>query len=219
MNTTAYKGERMMFVEHLTRSKSDNFISDQKLAFVRDVASYRNTDIGPIEQTNNPLDVAIHGEGYFVVQGPNDDRQYTRNGNFRLDNTGQLVTQAGQPVLTDAETPIFFAPEDTTITISGSGTVSTENGEVGKLAIVRFENDMDLQRAANGVYTTDQPEIFVEEPQVVQSALEGSNVEGILEMTRMIEVSRSYTQAKDLIDKEDERIRKAINELAKVSNA
>lgn len=218
MNTTSFKGERLMFVDHLTRSKSGDFITDQKLSFVRDVASYRNTAEGAIEQTGNPLDVAIHGDGYFVVQAADGAQQYTRNGNFRMDNTGQLVTQTGLPVLTDAGAPIFFAPEDSTISISNSGTISSENGEIGKLRIVNFDDPRNLQRAANGMYTTDQAPLDVAEPDVVQSALEGSNVQSILEMTRMIEVSRSYKSTQSLVDKEDERIRKAINELAKVSS-
>jgi len=218
MNTTAYKGERMMFVDHLERSKSGDFIADQNLAFVRDVASYRNTAEGPIEQTGNPLDVAIHGEGFFVVQAANGIEQYTRNGNFRLDNTGQMVTQTGLPVLTDAGAPIFFAPEDTNISISRTGTVSTQNGAIGKLRVVNFDNAQNLQRAANGMYTTDQPPLNIANPDVVQNALEKSNIEGVLEMTRMIEVSRQYKSASSLVEKEDERIRKAINELAKASN-
>ncbi|MBL4613949.1 MAG: flagellar basal-body rod protein FlgF [Magnetovibrio sp.] len=215
MNTTSYKGERLMFVDHLTKSKSGDFIADQKLSFVRDVASYRNISEGPVEQTGNPLDIAIHGDGYFVVQKPDETLQYTRNGNFRMDNTGQLVTQAGLPVLTDAGTPIFFAPEDASINITSTGVISSENGEIGKLRVVRFDNPMDLQRAANSMYTTEQEPLDVTEPNLVQSALERSNVQGVLEMTRMIEVSRQYKSASKLIEKEDERIRKAIQELAK----
>ncbi|MCW8916165.1 MAG: flagellar basal-body rod protein FlgF [Magnetovibrio sp.] len=218
MNTTAYKGERMMFVDHLTKSKSGDFIADQNLAFTRDIASYRNIQDGPIEQTGNTLDVAIHGKGYFAVQGPNDTLQYTRNGNFRLDNTGQLVTQAGLPILTDAGAPIFFSPEDTSIVFNSDGTISTENGQVGKLQIVEFANEMGLQRAANGMYTTDQAATPVAAPHVAQYALEKSNVESVLEMTRMIEVNRRYKSVQKMIDKEDERIRKAITELAKVSS-
>jgi len=216
MNTTSYKGERMMFVDHVTRSKSGDFISDQRLSFTRDVASYRDIAEGPIEQTGNPLDIAIHGEGYFVVQTADGTPQYTRNGNFRLDNTGQMVTQTGLPVLTDAGAPIFFAPEDTNIVVNGDGTVSTENGQIGKLQVVTFDQPFNLQRAANGMYTTDQLAVPVDRPELAQHALERSNVEGVLEMTRMIEVSRRYKSVQSLVDKEDERIRKAINELAKV---
>ncbi len=219
MNTTGYKGERMMFVDHLERSRSGDFIADQKLNFVRDVASYRNLEEGNIQQTGNPLDLAIHGEGYFVVQTPDGEQQYTRGGSLRLDENGQLVTQGGLPVLTDANTPIFFAPEDTKIEIASDGSVSTQNGAIGKLQVVRFENEQDMQRVENGLYTTEQPAEAVEAPTVAQGALEQSNVQAILEMSRMIQVNRSYKSIQNLIQKEDERLKKAIAELAKVQQS
>lgn len=213
MNTTGYKSERMMFVDHLSRSRSGDFIADQRLSFVRDVASYRDISEGPIKQTSNPLDVAIHGDGFFVAQAPDGTEQFTRNGSFRMDNGGQLVTQAGLPVLTDAGAPIFFAPSDTTITISGDGSVSTENGQIGKLRVVTFDDPYALQRQAGGMYSTDQLPTNKLDAQVAQGSLETSNVEGVLEMTRMIAVSRSYNSAQDMLKREDERIRKAVREL------
>jgi len=217
--TTGVEGERMLVGDRVTRTKSGDFIADQKLSFTRDVASYRDISEGSIEQTGNPLDIAIHGKGYFVLQAQDGTQQYTRNGSFRLDNTGQMVTQAGQPVLTAAGAPIFFAPEDTNIMITGDGTVSTENGQIGKLQIVTFDQPLNLQRAANGMYTTDQLAVPMDRPEVAQHALERSNVQGVLEMTRMVEVSRRYQSTPGLLDHEDERIRKAINELAKVGNS
>lgn len=212
MNTTGFKAERMMFVDHVQRSRSGDFIADQRLSFVRDVASFRDTTAGPIEQTNNPLDVAIHGDGYFAVQTPDGER-YTRNGGFRIDNGGQLVTQEGMPVLSDAGAPFFFAPEDTNITITGDGTVSTENGPLGKLRVVTFANEQELQNAGDGLYSTNQQPIDKLDAQVAQGALEKSNIEAILEMTRMIEVNREYSRAQKLMDSEDERIRKMVRDL------
>ena len=212
MNTTGFKAERMMFVDHVQRSRSGDFIADQRLSFVRDVASFRDTTAGPIEQTSNQLDVAIHGDGYFAVQTPGGE-SYTRNGSFRLDNGGQLVTQDGLPVLSSAGAPIFFAPEDTSITINGDGSVSTENGVLGKLRIVTFANEQELQNTGGGLYTTKQQPIDMPDAQVAQGALEKSNIEGILEMTRMIEVNREYQRAQKLMDSEDERIRKMVREL------
>lgn len=216
MNTTGFKGERMMFVDHVQRSRSGDFIADQRLSFVRDVASFRDTTEGPIEQTGNPLDLAIHGEGYFAVQTP-DGELYTRNGNLRLDNGGQLVTQDGRPILSDAGTPIFFAPTDTDISITGNGTVSTENGQIAKLRVVTFANDQALQNAGGGMYSTDQLPIDKLDAEIAQGALEKSNIEAILEMTRMIEVNREYSRAQKMMDREDERIRKMVRELPTLS--
>lgn len=216
MNTTGFKGERMMFVDHLTRSRSGDFIADQRLAFVRDIASYRDTSAGPIEQTGNTLDVAIHGDGFFAVQTPDGER-YTRSGNFRLDNGGQLVTQDGLPVLSDAGAPIFFAREDTTITITGDGSVSTENGLLGKLRVVTFDNEQDMLGMGSGLYATEQAPIAKPDAQIAQYALEKSNIEAITEMTRMMDVNRRYASTQKMIDAEDERIRKMVRELPLLS--
>ena len=216
MNTTGFKAERMMFVDHIQRSRTGDFIADQRLSYVRDVASFRDTTEGPIEQTSNPLNVAIHGEGFFAVQTP-DGESYTRNGNFRLDNGGQLVTQDGRPVLSDAGAPIFFAPEDSTITISGDGTVSTENGQLGKLRVVTFDNAQDMQAMGGGLLSTTQLPIDKQDAEVMQGALEKSNIQAILEMTRMMEVNREYSRAQKLMDREDERIRKMVRELPGLS--
>ena len=219
MNTTGFKGERMMFVDHLVRTRSDNFIADQKLAYVRDVASFRDMSEGPIKQTGNPLDVAIHGDGYFVAQAQDGGELYTRSGNFHLDSTGQLVTSGGRPVLSDAGAPIFFAPGDTNITIAGDGTISTQNGTLARLRVVTFDSPHALDNVAGGFYTTDQPAIDKLDAQVAQGALEGSNIEPILEMTRMMEVSREYERCQDMLKREDQRIRDMVRVMPTLSPA
>ena len=217
MNTTGYKGERMLFVDQVIRSRSDASIAAQGLSYVRDVASFRNTMDGPMTKTDNPLDLAIHEDGYFAVQTPNGER-YTRGGSFSMDSGGQLVTQKGDPVLTDAGTPIFFAPEDTQITITSDGTISTENGELGKLKIVKFNNQQDMFRAEGGYFATNEQPTVIERPKVAQGMIEGSNVEPILEMARMMEVSRQYMSAQKMIEREDERIRRMVRELPSLSS-
>ncbi len=213
MNTTGFKSEKMMFVEHLIRSPSSDRLGGDRLSYVRDVATMRDTTEGPLVSTGNPLDVAIRGDGYMVVKTSTGNK-YTRNGNFRMDNTGQLVTQAGDPVLSDSNQPFFFSPEDTTITISRDGTISTENGTLGRLQVVSFANKQDLSNINGGLLTTNKKPTAVANPNVVQNMLEGSNVQPILEMTNMIRVQRSYDGAGKLINGEHERIRQMIRELA-----
>ena len=215
MNTTAYKGQRMMFIEQLVKSKGGERVLPEKLAFVRDIATVRELDEGPIQATGNTLDVAIRGEGYFTIDTPDGER-YTRSGRFQLDSEGQLVTSHGFPVLSDAGQPFIFASTDTQIDIARDGTISTENGVLGRLRLVKFQNENDLKEAYGGLYATDQLPEDVAEPVFVQHAIEGSNVNPILEITRMIDVQRSYEAAKKLIDAEDERMKTAISELAKV---
>ncbi len=213
MNTTAFKGEKVMFVQYLVRSKGGGGVMGDKVAYVRDIATMRDTSEGALNKTGNPLDIAVRGEAYFAVQTDQGER-YTRNGHLRLDNTGQLVNQAGNPVLSDADQPFFFAPEDTDITITGDGVVSTNNGELGRLKVVEFDNRQDLRQVGGGLLATDAPPKIVDNPDVVQGMLEKSNVNAIAEMTRMIEVNRAYSAAKKFIDKEDERIKAMVKVLA-----
>ncbi len=207
MNTNGFRGERMLFVDHLVRTKGGESLLREKVAYVRDVASYRVLDEGPMRETGNPLDLAIHGDGYFVIeteQGP----RYTRDGHFRLDETGRLVSQAGNPVLGQGDAPIFFAPSDVDIRIARDGTVSADQGDIGRLRIVSFENEHAMQRQAGALYDSADPPVDVDGPDVVQGMVEGSNVQPILEMVRMIDIHRAYQSSKRFVDKEDERIKK-----------
>ncbi len=207
MNTTAFKSEKMMFVEYLVRSKGGDKIGGERHSYVRDVATVRDNSEGPVQLTGNPLDLAIKQDGYFVIGTPGGER-YTRNGNFQLDQEGQLVTRTGDPVLSGDGEPFFFSPEDRDITITVDGTVSTENGALGKLNVVTFQNPYELKVVAGGLYSSRQVPQAVDAPVVMQGMLEKSNVEPIIEMTRMIEASRSFQSIKDFIEKEDVRIKK-----------
>ena len=213
MNTTGFKGEKMMFIQHLVRSRGSERLLHDRLAFVRDVATVRDVTEGPLEKTGNPLDIAVRGDGYFVVETDGGAR-FTRNGHLRLDEEGQLVTQHGHPVMADGDQPFFFTPDDKSISISRDGTVSTENGTLGRLRVVSFENPQTLRMVSGGLYSaTEEPE-DMEAPEVVQGMIEGSNVEPIIEMTRMIEVHRAYESVKKLIEREDERMKRMVQQMA-----
>ena len=213
MNSTAYKGEKMMFVEHLSKSRDDLSFIPRKLSFTRDVAQYRNLTEGPINTTGNTFDVAIRGEGYFAIQKQDGTENYPRNGSFTMDSTGQLVTQSGDPVMSNGGAPVFFTPQDTKITISADGTISTNNGPIGRLRVVKFEDEQNLKMEQGGLLSTDQTPQDIPRPAIVQGALEGSNIQPVLEMARMIEVSRTYDSVKSFIESEDGRQRKMIDQL------
>ena len=213
MNTTGFKAERMMFVEHLVKSRGGDKIAPTKLAYSRDVAQFTDLREGPIKSTGNPLDVAIKNDGFLIVDTPNGQR-YTRNGHLELSNTGQLVNQQGFAVLSDAGVPITFAPEDTDINISRDGSVSTNNGELGKIRLVQFEKTQNMEKSGAGLLKTDEPPADVESPQIIQGALETSNVQPIFELTKMIETQRAFDGVRSFIEKEDKRQRKMIEQLA-----
>lgn len=216
MNTTGFKGEKMMFVEHLVRSKGGESYFGGKVHFSRDVATVRDLTEGPVTQTGNPFDLALGSEGYFVVQTPEGNR-YTRNGRFQLDQNNQLVTQNGYPVLSQGGQPFTFGPLDRDIAISRDGTVSTATGVIGKVGVMRFEKEYELRQVGSSMFNTDQDPQPVNRPDVIQGALESSNIQPVIEMTRMIEIQRSYESLSRFIDREDDRLKNMIREYTRAA--
>ncbi|MBM3565644.1 MAG: flagellar basal-body rod protein FlgF [Alphaproteobacteria bacterium] len=215
VNTTGFKGEKMMFVDHVIRSKSGERTLPEKFHFTRDVATVRDITDGEIQSTGNALDVAINGAGYFVVQTPEGER-YTRNGRFQLDQSGRLVTQQGHAVLSDGGA-ITFGQRDQTIDIAADGTISAESGRLGKLRVVTFDNEMRLRQSGDTLLRTDDAPRNAEKPRVVQGAIEGSNIKPVIEITHMIEVQRSYESLARFIDREDERVKSMMRAFADIA--
>jgi len=132
-----------------------------------------------------------------------DGERYTRAGNFTLNEAGELVTASGNRVLDDGGAPIAIPPEAISITVGRDGTIATEQGPLGQVQVVRFANEQALLRRENNLYDPNQevPQP-VDEPQVVQGMVEGSNVMGVVEMTRLISTLRSYQAAQTLVKEE-----------------
>ena len=211
MNTHGFKGEKMMFIEHVSESLGSNRIKKTPLSYVRDIATMTDVSPGQLEKTGNSLDLAVTGEGFFVVQTELGER-FTRNGRFKLDGDGQIVTQTGDPLLSSGGNPFFLSPEDNNLTVSRNGTVSTNNGELGKIRLVNFESPQKLLRMADEYFSSKEPPIDIEDPEVEQGMLEGANVQPILEMAKLIEINRRYDSTRKFIEREDERVRSMLRE-------
>ena len=212
MSTPGYKAERLMFREYV-----DEPARGERLSMVQDVGLARDLSEGPAETTGNPLDVALHGEGYFVVETPLGER-YTRHGRFQLDAEGQLVTGEGHPVQGQAGA-ITLPPGGGPVQIASDGTISNDDGIVGRLSVVTFEDEQAMRKAANGLYSTDQDPQAIDRPSMTQGMIESSNVEGILEMTRMIQVSRSYASISRFLSQQDDLQKQMITTLGKAPGA
>jgi flagellar basal-body rod protein FlgF len=180
----------------------------------------RNMDEGSFTQTGNPLDLAIKGSGFFVVQTPLGDR-YTRNGHFQIDNQGQLVSPAGYPVLSEGGQPITFQPTDSDIAIGQDGTVSVKrNGtqvNAGTIGVVTFAEPAKLQRVSGSLFrATDRPEP-AQDAHIIQGMVEESNVQSVVEITRMLDINRRFQAAQQIIDAETQRSQKAMQVLTKTT--
>lgn len=218
VNTAGFKSDHLMFEEYMMPTASiDTFqTADRQLRYVIDPRSVTNFETGMVDQTGAPLDVALQGEGFFAVQTPRGER-YTRAGSFQLDAGGQLVTAAGEPVLTEGG-PITFAPQDRDIAIGTDGTISTSQGIRGRLRLVRFDNPERLTKDGNTTFAAPQGVLPQPSPttRVTQGAVERSNVRPVVEITRMIEVTRNYATVSQMIERTQDLRRTAIERLAQL---
>jgi flagellar basal-body rod protein FlgF len=210
-STPAFKGEEMLFSQYMVAPPHSS-----PLAFVQDAGTVRNLSQGQLNKTDNPLDLAISGEGYFALQTPLGTR-YTRNGHFQLDSQGEIVNDQGYPLLAVGGQPLVVPAGTHGLTIATDGTVSVgQQGVIGTVELVDFASPQMVTPAANGLWVTDQ------QPQpasatVQQGMLEESNVQPIVELTRLLSVSRQVGMVKNFLDEEDQRRSNAIDKLSSVS--
>jgi flagellar basal body rod protein FlgG len=192
---------------------------------VRESGSITDFSQGTLQQTGGALDLAIRGDGYFVVDTPQGER-YTRNGSFSLNEKGELVNQQGYRVR-GQNGPLQFDQQDNSITFGREGTITAINGnekqviERGKIRLVRFDNQNSLVREGNGLYSAggQAPQNVKETTSIVQGSLEKSNVNPIIEMSRMLEVMRAYQSLAGMMNKTDDLRKTAIDKLASTPTA
>jgi flagellar basal-body rod protein FlgF len=211
MTTTGYDSEDLLFSDYLVPGTQ----KENTVAMANDIATYRDTSEGTLQETNAPLDAAIQGRGYFVVQTPLGTR-YTRNGNFKTNDQGELVTSDGYPVLDDGGQPILFSTNDVVIQIRDDGTINVDNGDRAILKIVDFPNEQLLQKAGNNYYTSTVPPIPAQNFKVINGVLERSNVQPIAAMTHLMYISRAATDTANFINTMYTLERKASDTLAKI---
>jgi len=213
-DTPGFRASRPIFAEHLARQgRVEGPRAGREVAYAWDRATWRDTDPGPITRTGNPLDIAISGEGYFAVDTPRGER-FTRAGRFAMGADGQLVDHHGHPVLNANGQPIAIAPNDTQIEIAGDGTIRSENGILGRIRLVRFEDDQALRAEGGRLFdAAGQEPQEVAQPRMVQGAVEGSNVVSVLEVTRMMAELREFQMAAQFLERESERQQAAVDRL------
>lgn len=199
LTTTGFKAEKVLFEQALNKhtvsasasldkdvAPPDNFRGEE---FVKIRGSRSDFTQGPTEITGNNLDVAIQGEGFFVVQTPQGER-YTRAGNFKLDASNKLVTQTGYPVLGQGGE---ITIQGANVSVSDNGAIIADKQLVGNLRVVKLDG-LQTRREASQLFQLREgatPE-EVTTISVKGGALEGSNVNAVRELTDMILASRLF---------------------------
>lgn len=210
VDTVGFKKQRVTFEEYLLSQPRDPARAAKGEVVKTDFSQ------GTIHKTGNPLDLAIEGEGFFVVQTPAGKR-YTRAGNFTLDARHQLVTQQGYPVL-GGGAPIVL--EDTTgkgIWLSIDGRFYVDETDAGQIDVVTFEDPGRLEKAGANLYVpTDYsgPEMPVQSS-VRQGYLEDSNVNPVEAMVGLIDLYRAYEAEQKAVQIMDQLDGRAANDVGK----
>ncbi|MCF8067766.1 MAG: flagellar hook-basal body protein [Desulfobacterales bacterium] len=198
VNTPGFKGDIMSF---------DNILKAEITV---------NHSQGSMQDTGNPLDMAIGGDGFFKIQTANGVR-YTRAGNFTLDNQNNLVNQNGAPVLGIGGANIVIDGSD--VQVSQTGEIFIDGESTGQLEIVTFQNLNGLTKTdgANFINENAGGETAASDASVIQGSVEGANVQTVTEMVKMIESMRTYEAATKVIQSIDETNTKAVTEVGMLS--
>ena len=169
-------------------------LPNERVSRVRGAGNYTQFDSGPMQQTGNPLDVALSGNGFFVLQGP-QGQLYSRNGVLELGPGGQLRTRSGLPVLAGGS-PVTIPENATNIQIARDGTISVDNNPLAKLDVVTIDRPESLRRAGDTTIQGGNPQPAAPGTvNVEQGFREGSNVNVVTEMVTMMLGMRHYEAA------------------------
>lgn len=173
-----------------------------------------NLTPGEMRQTGDEFDFAIQGSGFFQVQQADGSLGYTRDGEFHLSPQKTLVTKQNLPVMGEGG-PITFKTGAGSVSINADGLITQGSENIGKLPVYDLPDGQNLKRAGNGLLAPAdgaQPE-RIEKPQLVNGALENSNVSALNEMVNLIAVSRAYEASQKILQSHDENSDKAIQTL------
>jgi flagellar basal-body rod protein FlgF len=199
-----------------TLPSNDNSLST--INFALDSGITRDFSQGALKTTGSALDLAIEGDGFFTVSTAGGNR-YTRDGRFTMDGQGRVTTAQGNPLLDSSGGEITLDPTRGAPAIGQDGTISQQGQVVGRVGVTKFASLSALSKDGGGLYRNDsnitsQP---ATDARLMQGMIETSNVQPIVQMTKLIEVSRAYESIAQMMDQTAQLSSQSINRLAQVS--
>jgi len=209
-STTGFRAEGVIFSEYVRALGSDAPSLSMATAAVRETLQAQ----GALDQTGGTFDLAVEGEGFFMVETPQGER-LTRAGHFTPNADGDLVNADGYRVLDAGGAPVFVPQGVGQIGIAADGTISADGTPVGQIGLFLPTDPIGMTREGGVLFRADAGVEPALEGRMIQGFLEQSNVNPIAQITRMIEVQRAYELGQTFMDKEDERIRSVIKALGR----
>ena len=213
MNTVGFRADGVSFSTELARA------GDDQVAFASAGAGFISRQNGPMSKTDNPLDLAVQGDGWFAIKTPSGVA-YTRDGRMRVTDTGLLQTLNGYQVLDAGGAPIGIDTEAGTPTIAADGMITQDGKQVAAIGLFSIPDNARLTRAPNSAVIPDKPATPVldfTQNGIVQGSVEGSNVDPIMEMSKLISVTRSFDSINSAMTQSESSLQDAIKTLAATS--
>ncbi|MFT3976482.1 MAG: flagellar hook-basal body complex protein [Sphingomonas bacterium] len=216
MSTVGFRRERPVFREYVEQTESAVQPARQT-SFVLDYGAVHDAAPGAFQQTGNPLDVMIEGDGYLSVQAGDGTVAYTRAGFIKVLENGELAATGGQRILGEGGKPIVVPPEEVArLSIAPDGTVSGANGPIGRLAVTVFDEANVDPRGDGLMNATGGRELAAAETRLRSGGVEGSNVNAITETTDMIAILRAYQTSQNISQSMSDMRKQAIDRLGRV---
>lgn len=190
--------------------------SDAQVSFVGSGDGYLSRSAGPLTRTDNPFDVAIQGDGWIAIRN-NQGIAYTRDGRMRMAESGELQTLSGQPVLDVGGAPLRLDPTAGPPQITGDGMITQAGRQIGAIGLFAIDEQAKLTRDENSSIRPDRPArpiLDFTTNGLAQGFMEGSNVNPILEVTRLISTSRAFEGVTNSIEAAEAAMRDAIKTLS-----
>lgn len=213
MNTVGYRADEVTFEQLLSSAGKD------PVSFASAGETFVSRKAGGLQQTGNLLDFAVDGDAYFAFEGPNGP-VYTRDGRFSMNENGELVTVAGYRVLDAGLAPIQLDPDGGPPVAARDGMLEQNGVQVGALGLFAIPEAARLARFENAGLVPDipaEPVLDFTGNGVAQGYTEGANVNPVLEMTRLIMVSRAFEGVSSTIEEAERAQSSAIRTLGESS--
>ena len=207
-STAGFRAEQVKFESVLSQ------VSLEPVAYASTGTSYLSRTPGELIRTDNPLDVAVEGDAWLAIETPSGV-VYTRDGRMQMSEAGDLQTITGYPVLDVGGAPILLDPVAGPPLIARDGTITQNNQQIGALGLFRIATDAVLTRTGSGVIPDRPAEPILDfvHAGVVQGYVERANVNPVLEISRLVTVSRAFDAVTSSLADVDTSLREAVRTL------
>lgn len=209
INTVGYRAAGISFSTYVVQNGED------PVAYATKGKDYINQTHGPLIKTGNPLDIAVQGDGWFAIQTP-AGTAYTRDGRMQMQPNGAVQTVNGYPILDAGGAPLQLDPSGGAVTIARDGMINQNGRQLGAVGLFQMQPNTNFTRVDNSGVIPDKaptPVLSFDNNGVIQGHVEGSNVNPVLELSKMMTISRAIESISNAAQSNESTLKDAIKSL------